>query len=286
MGGDIFPPKAFSCGQWLKLWRDNWRHLARWKKQMGIMDWIRINEPVISLASSIVLVAVTGIYVYLTHEILKTTIRQSNLASNPVISIRLGEMTISEVWGDERRSLVIGPNLANIGNAPAIGVLVDGELILQYSNIEGETIIPARFEPIDIPFIRCGEDLPDEQGHNSLSFGNTCITHLLDDFREEHRLNMHRIATDPSRVHYNASLLRICIYYQNNLGQYFESAYETYLIIGKRLGLDDNIPNDNETTTLSQIYIPRPKFSAGPIQNDEVNKRIAERNSKRDLCGV
>jgi len=264
---------------------------------MGLMDWIRINEPIISLTSSIVLVAVTGIYVYLTHEILKTANRQSNLAANPVISIRLGEMTISEVWGDERRSLEIGLNLANIGNAPAIDVLVDGELILQYSDIEGETVIPARFEPADIPFIRCGENLLDEQdhdaciihsqGYNSLVFGNLCITHLLDDFRECYRLNMHRIATDPSRESHKSSVLRVCIYYQNNLGQYFESTYETYLAIGKTPGLDgDNIPKDNETATLSQIFIPRPKFSAGPIQRDEVNKKIAERNSKRDLCGA
>jgi len=247
------------------------------------MDWIRINEPIISLASSIMLIAVTSIYVYLTHKILNTTIRQSNLASNPVISIRLGKMSISKVWGKGRRSLSIGLNLANIGNAPAIDILVDGEIILQHSDIKGEMIIPARFEPIDIPFIRCGEDLPDEQGHNSLSFGNKCITHLLDDFRECYRLNLHRIETDPTREHHTASMLRVCIYYQNNLGQFFESIYETYLHIGEKP--HGNIPKNDESGTLSQIYLPRPKFSAGPILSDEVNKRIAERNSKRHLCG-
>jgi hypothetical protein len=248
---------------------------------MGLTDWIRINEPIISLASSIMLIAVTGIYVYLTYRILGTTIRQSNLASNPVIGIRLGKMTISEVWENGRRSLNIGLNLANIGNAPAINVLVDGEIILQYSNIQGEMIIPARFEPSNIPFIRYGEDLAEGASHD-LSFGNTCITHVLDDFRECLRLNLHRIETDPTREHHTASMLRVCIYYQNNLGQFFESIYETYLHIGKIP--DGGIPENDETGTLSQIYIPRPKFSAGPILRDEVDKKIAERNSKRHLC--
>ena len=246
------------------------------------MDWIRINEPIISLASSIMLIAVTGIYVYLTYGILGTTIRQSNLTSNPVIGIRLGKMTISEVWGNGRRSLNIGLNLANIGNAPAINVLVDGEIILQHSNIQGEMIIPARFEPGNMPFIRYGEDLAEGPSHD-LSFGNTCITHLLDDFRECHRLNLHRIETDPTRKSHTASMLRVCIYYQNNLGQFFESIYETYLHIGKIP--EGSIPENDETGTLSQIYIPRPKYSAGPIPRDEVDKRIAERNGKRHLCG-
>lgn len=249
---------------------------------MDVLNWLQTNGSVVSLAATIVLVIITGIYVYLTKRMLDSTIRQSKLVSNPVIGIRLGHMTISKVYGPSRRNLAIGLNLTNIGNAPAIEVFVDAEIILQYSNIQGEKVIPARFEPSSIPFIRPGEEILEYPSHNP-GFGNTCITHLLDDFREYHRLNIHRIETDPTKEAYNASRLRVYVYYRNNLGQYFESTYETYLHIGKTPEV--KIPEDDETAELSQIYVPRPEFHTGPISKEKMDKDISFRNSKRDLCG-
>jgi len=249
---------------------------------MDVLNWLQANESVVSLAATIVLVIITGIYVYLTKKILDSTVRQSKLFSNPVIGIRLGHMRISKVYGPSRRNLGIGLVLTNVGNAPAIEVLVDAEIILQYSNIRGEKVIPARFEPSSIPFIRPGEEIPEDSIHNP-NFGNTCITHLLDDFRECNRLNIHRIETDPTKEPYNASRLRVCVYYRNNLGQYFESSYETYLHIGEIP--EEKIPEDDETAELPQIYVPRPKFHAGPISKEKMYKDIPFRNSKRDLCG-
>ena len=244
---------------------------------MDILNWLQTNGPIVSLATTIVLVIITGMYVYLTKRILDSTVRQSNLVPNPVIGIRLRHMGISKVYGPSRRNLDIGLNLTNLGNAPAIEILVDAEIILQYSNIRGEKVIPARFEPSSIPFIRPGEEIPEGPSHDP-NFGNTCITYLLDDFRECNRLNIHRIETDPTKESYNASILRVCVYYQNNLGQYFESTYETCLHLEK-------IPEDDETIELSQIYVPRPKFYAGPISKEKMDKNISYRNSKRDLCG-
>jgi len=237
---------------------------------MDVLNWVQ-------LAANLVLVIITGIYVYLTKRILDSTIRQSKLVSNPVVGIRLGHMWIFEVYGPSRRNLSIGLNLTNVGNAPAIEVLVDAEIILQYSNIQGEKVIPGRFEPSSIPFIRPGEEITEDSRYNP-NFGNTCIRHLLDDFRECHRLNMHRIETDPAKEPYNASMLRVCVYYRNNLGQYFESTYETYLHLGQ-------IPEDDEATELAEIYVPTPKFYAGPISKKEMGNDISSRNSKRDLCG-
>ena len=249
---------------------------------MDVLNWLQANGSVVSLAATIVLVIITGIYVYLTKRILDSTVRQSKLVSNPVIGIRLGHMEISKVYGPSRRNLSIGLDLTNLGNAPAIEVLVDAEIILQYSNIRGEKVIPARFEPSSIPFIRPGEEILEDSSHDP-NFGNTCITHLIDDFRECNRLNIHRIETDPTKESYNASRLRVCVYYRNNIGQYFESSYETYLHIGKTP--EGKIPEDDETAELSQIYVPRPKFHAGPISKEKMDKDISFRNSKRDLCG-
>jgi hypothetical protein len=250
------------------LWEDS---------HMDILEWLQANTALVSLVSTIILLIINGIYIYLTKKTLDITVRQSNLVSNPVIGIRLGKMGISSVFGPSRRNLSIGLNLVNVGSAPAIEVLVDAEIVLQYSNIQNEKTIPARYEPASISFIRPSEEIP-ENGIHDPSFGNTCITHLLDDFRERKRLNTLRIETDPTKDPYDASMLRVCIYYQNNLSQYFESVYEVYLHLEK-------LPKDDETAELSTIYIPRPKFHAGPISKEKMDKEISYRNTKRDLCG-
>ena len=36
---------------------------------------------------------------------------------------------------------------------------------------------------------------------------------------------------------------------------------------------------------IKQVYVPRPEFHARPVSKEEIDKKISERNSKRDLCG-
>ena len=256
---------------------------------MDILGWLQAYNGLLSLISGIILVIVTGIYVYFTKKIMDTTIRQSNLVSNPVIGIKLGNMGISTVFGPSRRNMDIGLNLTNVGNAPAIEVLIDAEIEYQYTNINGEKIIPARFEPYSIPFIRPGEEVFEENQHNP-TFGNDCITHLFDDARENTRLNIHRIETNPGKDPYDQSILRIFLYYRNNLGQYFESTYETQFDVGNSIRkagepLDFIPPADDKTCELRQIFIPRPIFHSGPIEKEKMEKDIAIRNSKRNLYG-
>lgn len=256
---------------------------------MDFINWLQVYGSVLSLIASIILVLVTGIYVYFTKRILDSTIRQSNLVSNPVIGIKVGEMHISEVFGPSRRNLSIGLNLINVGNAPAIDVLVDSEIVFSYTNINGENTIPARFEPYSIPFIRPGEEISEENFHNP-SFGNQYIIHLFDDERECNRLNINRIETNPEKESYNSSLLRVCLYYKNNLGQHFESTYETHFRVGdhiKKAGdpLDFIPPKDNESCQLHEINVPRSKFHSGPIKEKIMNRNIKRRNLKRNLCG-
>ncbi|AEG18279.1 hypothetical protein [Methanobacterium paludis] len=256
---------------------------------MNILDWLQAYSGLLSFISSIILVVVTGIYVYFTKKIMDTSIRQSNLVSNPVVGIKLGNMGISTVFGPSRRNMDIGLNLTNVGNAPAIEVLVDAEIEYQYTNINGEKIIPARFEPSSIPFIRPGEEVLEENQHNP-TFGNTCIAHLFDDKRENSRLNIHRIENNPRKYPYPHSILRVYIYYRNNLGQYFESTYETQFDVGNSIRkagepLDFIPPADDETCELRQIFIPRPIFHSGPIKKEKMEKEIIHRDSKRNLCG-
>lgn len=249
---------------------------------MELSEWIIKHETLISLTSTVVLVLVTGIYVWLTKRILQATVKQSNLTYNPVIGIKIKKMGIGKVFGKSRRNMGVELELTNVGNAPAIEVLIDAEIKYSYSKIEGHDTIPARFEPDIIPFIRPDEIINDEHRH-SPSFGNTSITHLFDDFRESQRLNIHRIETNPSDEPFNASSLKIIIYYKNNLGQYFESIYETNLHLG--LTPETKYPKEDESVELSQIYIPRPKFHAQPISKEKVENEINTRNKRRNLCG-
>ena len=244
---------------------------------LSILNWLQTNWPIVSLITTIILVIITGVYVFLTKKILDLTVRQVVLAPNPVVGIHLRGMEIGKVFGPSRRLMNIGLTLVNVGNAPAIEVLIDAEIILRYSSIRGEKAIPSRFEPFSIAFIRPGEEI---EGNPYIypEFGNTCVTHLLDDFREESRLNIHRIETDPSQEPYTASMLKIYVYYRNNLGQYFESTVEAHLDL-------EEIPGDNETAELSIHYLPRPKFCAYPTSKEEIDKSISSRNNKRNLCG-
>ena len=116
-------------------------------------DWSQNAIPILHLTSTIILVIITGIYVYFTKKIVDTAVRQSNLSFNPVIGIKLGKMKLSKVWFKDRRSLNIGIDLVNVGNAPAIDILVDGEIVLNYSDVNGEKNIPARIEPRVIVFL-------------------------------------------------------------------------------------------------------------------------------------
>ena len=245
-----------------------------------MLDWIQTHSEVISLASSLLLLVVTGIYVYLTKRILEATKCASRLALNPVIGIEVGEIRIGEVYGKrKRRNMSVDLKLTNVGNAPAIETLVDAEIILAYSAINGEQFIPSRFEPQMISFIKADQAIED----SSPSFGNTLITHLLDDYREQLRLNTHRIETNPTQETFSASQLRIIVSYRNSVGQPYESTYQVHLHLGETKSIE--IPKENESVKMIQMNIPRPRFHSGPVQRTETDAGLLARNRLRDLCG-
>ncbi|MFX0201726.1 MAG: hypothetical protein ACFFCW_36900 [Candidatus Hodarchaeota archaeon] len=245
-----------------------------------MLDWIQMHSEVISLASSVLLLVITGIYVYLTKRILESSQSASKLALNPVIGIEIGEIRIGKVYGErKRRNMGVDLKLTNVGNAPAIEALVDAEIILAYSAINGEQTIPSRFEPQMIPFIKPGQTIED----SSPNFGNTLITHLLDDYREYNRLNIHRIETDPTLDPFSASQLRVVVSYRNSVGQHYESTYQVHLLLGEKPSLD--IPTETENAKMRPLNVPRPRFHATPVTKADSDAGLAKRNGLRDLCG-
>jgi|GEM_PF-3272124 hypothetical protein len=243
------------------------------------LDLIQQYSPLANVVASIILVIVTGIYVYLTKKILGATKEQSQLSLAPALGINIKSIDISKVFGPKRRNMSVLLELANVGNAPAIEILVDAEIELRYSQIKGERLISCRFEPEMISYLRPGES--NEECHPN--FGNSFITRFFDDVRESRRLNIHRIETDPTQESFKTSRLYVYAYYRNTIGQYFKSIYEI------EIDLDpfskDPIPDDDKEAKATMSYIPRPKFHVEPITKKTMEEEIVSRNSRRDLCG-
>ncbi len=231
----------------------------------------------LQFGSNVILVFVTIVYVYIMKKILDTSTQQANLSYNPVVGIEIRSVSVGEVFGPNRRELIVNLSLVNIGNAPAIEITCDGEIVLEYSEIENERNIPARVKPSMIPFIRVNDEVAGDI-EPSLCFGNRCVSHVLDDMRESERLNLHRIATDPTRKPYTSSRLRVIVCYRNNLNQWFRSFYECYLYL-------ESIPSDDQHAEFRISGIARPLFLSEPISEKEISKDLASRNAKRDLSG-
>jgi hypothetical protein len=247
-----------------------------------MLDLLQQYSGAFTFLATLVLVALTAFYAYWTKGILAATASQARLNLNPVIGITVKKITISAVFGPKRRNMSLEIELFNVGNAPAIEVLIDSEVELRYSSVNGERVIPARFEPHMIPFVKPGDQITGPSV--SPGYGNKFITHFFDDVRESHRLNLHRIETDPTREYFKTSRLRVVAYYRNSLGQHFRSHYEIEIGFGNRNGAK-GIPEDNKTCDVEMFYIPRPVFHAEPANEGDIATEIKSRNAKRDLSG-
>lgn len=103
-----------------------------------MIEWMQQYSSAINALSTVILVFVTAWYAYLTKKILGVSETQSKLSLNPVLGLKIKEIEISEVFGPERRQIGIAMEITNVGNAPAIEVLIDAEIELRYSSINNE----------------------------------------------------------------------------------------------------------------------------------------------------
>jgi hypothetical protein len=258
---------------------------------MGIWEWFNQNSNALLIIANIALVIVTLVYVILTKKILDSSRQQINFIHNPVLGIMLNKMQIDPDKGDRHRILNISIDIVNLGNAPSLEILIDSEIELKYSEIQGQRIIPSIYEPRLIPYLRVGENFSTDYRHN-IYFGSTLNVNLISDFEKASRLNYERIHINPTRESYTSSILRIFVYYKNNLNQNFVSIYETLLDVDKIA--DDPIPYmvsgksalpDDKAIILGEYPFKSPKFFAKPIQENTRNSEISSRNSKRKLGG-
>jgi hypothetical protein len=121
---------------------------------VDILRFLQTYSNALTFLATLVLVALTGVYAYLTLRIVRATASQAISALNPVIGIKVLRIDVTPVFGPKRRNMMVSIELLNVGNAPAIQVMVDAEIELRYSAVGDERSIPARFEPYSVPYIR------------------------------------------------------------------------------------------------------------------------------------
>ena len=247
-----------------------------------MLEFLQQYSGAFTFLATLVLVGLTAFYVFWTKGILAATAAQARLSLIPVIGITVKSIRISEVFGPNRRNMGVELELSNVGNAPAIELLVDSEVELRYSSIKGVSCVPARFEPNVVPFLKPGDQITGPAV--SPSYGNTFLTRFFDDIRESLRLNIHRIETNPTQESFKTSRLAIIVFYRNSLGQHFRSRYEIEIGFWHLNGTKP-IPGDDESCDVDMSYIPRPTFHAEPVAEREIEAELAKRNTVRDLCG-
>ncbi|SMP72278.1 hypothetical protein [Anoxynatronum buryatiense] len=257
-----------------------------------LISWIIFNQVLILIITNILLVIVTLAYVLLTRSMVKFAERQVKVVSNPILGIRITKMHISKVDASRGRTLTVQIELVNIGNGPAIDIQIDGEIILSNSDVNGEKVIPSYTEPRRLPFLMVGEKSEDSFETN-VYFRNKAILYLFDDFREEARLNQHRININPEMEAYKASKLIVIVYYSNNLGQQFKSSLEIYVNLGMEMNVDKDaksvtvkpkeIPTDDQEIELDNHPYIRPEFRSVLIKEKEIEQELVKRNSNRKL---
>ena len=205
------------------------------------METLLNISPLLNVSASIILVIVTGIYVYLTKKILEATKQQSQLSL-----------------------------------APAIEVLLDSEIEYRHTNISGEKFIPSRHAPNSIPFIKPSETF---NKYHPI-FGNKFITHFFDEVREATRLNIHLIKTNPTQESYKESRLYIYCYYKNTFGQFFKSSFSIEIMLDPFSNNPIPKDDETCEVVMSYIPRPNFHIEPITIQKmeDEIQKRNSKRD--------
>ncbi len=201
------------------------------------------------------------------------------------------KMYITKPQGEYIRDFGTQLMLINLGNAPAIEINVDGEIVLQHFAVGDCSDLPSRFWSQMIPFLRPDEAATEGEGkHFSPIFGFPCIVAMYEDWKrcfdearwkpameevkEVEELNIwqrfNMVVKQP--------VLRIVVYYRNHLEQYFKSTLEVPLYLQEEL--------TDEPLEIREAGVPSTVFHAGPIDKDKMIDEMKDREKRRRLSDV
>jgi hypothetical protein len=236
-------------------------------------DFVSIANFVVTLC----LAVLTAGYVLLTKRLVDAASRQTSLAANPVVGLRIEDVHIGDKFGPGRQQMNVACFLTNIGNSPAINVFTDAEIELLYATDVRK--IPARFDPEFVAFVK-----PNEETRVSLNFGHKAVAAIIADLRAADEKNFKRIQESPEKEPFTTSMLRVFVYYNNSLGVQFKTFYEAHLGCWHDEG-GWRMPERDEDIRLVPFYIPKPRFYVGLAQPGKVEDGLRNRNRLRDLSG-
>jgi len=246
---------------------------------MDILEWINTYSGALTFFATLILVFVTAVYVKYTQSMMKSAETQFISQQNPVIGIKINNMFLVDN-SDGYRQFNIDFTLINLGNAPALEVLIDSEIKSNFFDIKGENVIPSRWIST-IPYIRVGEELHSDPELKDTPFFsqsfNSDVFEIMDKgFKKEQKLNDKRVKKNHESEYYS-NIISIEIYCKNSFNQFFKSHFETHLMLGKKF------PGYIE---VKPLFMPAPKFYSKPISEDDFNKEISLRKLKREKLKI
>jgi hypothetical protein len=254
-------------------------------------DGVSLMSSWVVAIATVVLVIVTAWYARLTKRLVEAQTREGLLSDAPVLGIKVVGISLSRLWDAERnrRSLTVRVNVENIGAGPALEVGIDSCLELEYVDCGGEHSIPARFEQAVIPHLKPGEHAKGRRAEQH--FGGDAVDALLENVREEDRLNMVRIATRAPGHALSGTKLSVITTYRNVRGQWYGARLTVPLSLSaERIIMspeqpEPRYPGPEDTDELLILAFPRAVYVAEPLSSDQVDKVRHQRDERRKYSG-
>lgn len=244
---------------------------------------------------TILLASITAAYVLIMAELLESERRRDLLSFSPFIGIKVAEIDL------EAKYVQLRVSLCNGGNAPAIDVLADAEIELQYSRVQGEQTIPSHFRPPHIPFLT-----NDVEGKSVyFCFGSLAVNALIQDVArcQDHQVHEPDWTDLPDGIWQKVERvilrpkIKVFVYYRNHLGQYFQSTYVAPITItnvdkmGTMITQPEELTDPCKLLTRSAISIwSNPPlfyehFNSEPVEKYLIDYELEARDLRRDIGG-
>ena len=217
--------------------------------------------------------------------------RQIRLAFNPYIGVDFGRVEFVGGYDASKEDfdnnsylyMTVLFECYNLGNSPAIEVIIDSELELPYTDTNGLINIPSEAN-CHISFIdNSDKDHDKMKSWNKITFNEKCAEIIKQDILKGTE------ACDKN--HKKKRILRLFIYYKNSLGIYFKSTYETWI----DFSASNRYPYSIDELSADEIKInpsPPPIYLEDKdssyldwrkITKKKMDKEIKQRNMNREF---
>jgi hypothetical protein len=149
--------------------------------------------------------------------------------------------------------------------------------------------LPARFEQVIVPYLKPGEHADGRDAEQD--FGGDAIDALLDNMREQDRLNSERLAMRPHDDPYTGTRLAVIASYRNIRGQWYSARLTVPISLSATWILcspdkpTPRIPGPEDTDDLIVLAFPRAAYVAEPVLKEKIVANLEMRDERRRFSG-